>query len=145
MTTRIILMKKSVLPLWTVVNVRDNGRQDDVSTKARGIKASSNSFSPVFLHFISGENICAHSWSGVRLNVRSHSNTFPYNLIRSLIRLYTNMTSVPGFKTFQKTYMAFKNTHEWPECNSDQATVDLVVCSVYTGGQPCEKGLRAYS
>ena len=40
------------------------------------------------------------------------------------------------------------DTLEWPEYNSDKATVGSVVCMVYTGGQPykpcvlCETGLR---
>ena len=28
------------------------------------------------------------------------------------------------------------DTLEWPECNSDKATVGSVVCTVYTDGQP---------
>ena len=30
------------------------------------------------------------------------------------------------------------DTLEWPECKSDKATVFSVVCTVYTGGQPCK-------
>ena len=30
----------------------------------------------------------------------------------------------------------FHDTLEWPECNSDKATVGSVVCTVYTDGQP---------
>ena len=28
------------------------------------------------------------------------------------------------------------DTHEWPECNLDKATVGSVVCTVYTDAQP---------
>ena len=44
--------------------------------------------------------------------------------------------------------MAFTDTLEWPECNSDKATVGSVVCMVYTDGQPykpcvlCETGFK---
>ena len=46
--------------------------------------------------------------------------------------------------------MAFTDTLQWPECNSDKATVGSVVCTVYTGGQPykpcvlCETGLTCH-
>ena len=42
--------------------------------------------------------------------------------------------------------MAFTDTLEWPECNSDKATVGSVVCTVCTSGEPykqcvlCETG-----
>ena len=62
--------------------------------------------------------------------VRSH--TVSHGLVRSLIRLYTDMAPVKSFKS----YTAFTDTLEWPECNSDKATVGSVVCTVYTGGQP---------
>ena len=48
-----------------------------------------------------------------------------------------------------KSYTAFTDTLEWPECNSDKATVGSVVCTVYTDGQPykpcilCETGLSS--
>ena len=44
--------------------------------------------------------------------------------------------------------MAFTDTLEWPECNSDKATVAWVVCTVYTDGQRyklcvlCQTGFR---
>ena len=40
------------------------------------------------------------------------------------------------------------DTLKWPECNSDEAMVGSVVCTVYTDGQPhklcvlCQTGLR---
>ena len=43
------------------------------------------------------------------------------------------------------------DTLEWPEGNSDKATVGLVVCTVYMDGQPykpcvlCETGLRYHA
>ena len=46
------------------------------------------------------------------------------------------------------TRVSFMDTLEWPECNSDKATVGSVVCTVYTDGQPyklcvlCETGLK---
>ena len=46
-----------------------------------------------------------------------------------------------------KIYTAFTDTLEWPECNSDKATVGSVVCTVYTDDKPykpcvlCETGL----
>ena len=45
-------------------------------------------------------------------------------------------TRVSFLKKFQKSYTAFTDTLEWPECNSDKATVGSVVCTVYTGDQP---------
>ena len=53
---------------------------------------------------------------------------------------------IHGFHGY--TRMA-RDTHEWPECNSDKATVGSVVCMVYTDGQPykpcvlCQTGLKA--
>ena len=46
------------------------------------------------------------------------------------------------------SYTPFTDTLEWPECNSDKATVGSVVCTVYTDGQPykpcvlCVTGFR---
>ena len=78
--------------------------------------------------------------------VRAH--TVSHGLVRSLIRLYTDIAPVPVFFKFKKSYTAYTDTLEWPECKSDKATVYSVVCTVYTGGQPCkpcvlcETGLR---
>ena len=47
-----------------------------------------------------------------------------------------------------KSYTAFTDTLEWPKCYSDKATLDSVVCTVYTDGKPykpcvlCDTGLR---
>jgi len=42
------------------------------------------------------------------------------------------------FMKFYKSYTAFTDTLNWLDCNSDQATVSSVVCTVYTGGQSCK-------
>jgi hypothetical protein len=74
--------------------------------------------------------------------------TVSNGLVRSIIRSYTDMAPVPVFSKFKKSYTAFTDKLEWPECKSDNATVGLVVCTVYTGGQPykpcvlCETGLK---
>ena len=75
----------------------------------------------------------------MRLFIRSR--TVSYGHVRSLIRLYTDMAPVLGF-----FIQAFTDTLDWPECNSDKATVGSVVCTVYTDGKPskpcvlCETG-----
>ena len=38
--------------------------------------------------------------------------------------------------------MAFTDALEWPECNSDMATVGSVVCTVFTNGQPYKPSVR---
>ena len=40
-----------------------------------------------------------------------------------------------SFLKVKKSYTAFTDTLEWPECNSDKAMVGSVVCTVYTDGQ----------
>ena len=85
--------------------------------------------------------------------VRSH--TVLHGLVRSLIRLYTDVAPISVFLKFYKSYTAFTDTLEWPECNSpecnsDKATVGSVLCTVYTDGQPhkpcvlCETGVSHF-
>ena len=90
------------------------------------------------------------------LYIRSHtvshglvrSRTVSHGLVRSLIRLYTDMAPMSVFEKFLKSFTAFTDTLEWPECNSDKATVGSVVCTVYTDRQPykpcvlCQTGLK---
>ena len=45
-------------------------------------------------------------------------------------------TRVSFLKVLKKSYTALTDTLEWPECNSDKATVGSVVCTVYTDDQP---------
>ena len=75
-----------------------------------------------------------------------------YGLVRSLTVLYglTGSLMVLYDRYFEKPYTAFTDTLEWPEYNSDKATVGLVVhvCTVYTDGQPykpcvlCQTGFK---
>ena len=68
-----------------------------------------------------------------------------YGLTRSLTVLYDRYQVFKSFKL--ESYTAFTDTLEWPECNSDKATVGSVVCTVYTDSKPykpcvlCETGL----
>jgi len=64
--------------------------------------------------------------------IRSH--TFSHGLVRPLIRPYTDMTLVPGFKSFKSHTRLSQIT----ECNLDQASIGSVVCTVYTGSQLCK-------
>ena len=45
-------------------------------------------------------------------------------------------TRVSFLKVLKKKYTAFTDTLEWPECNSEKATVCSVKCTVYTDCQP---------
>ena len=62
--------------------------------------------------------------------------------------LYTRTWHPCQFLKFYKSYTAFTDTLERPECNSDKATVGSVVCTVYTDGLPykpcvlCQTGLK---
>ena len=64
--------------------------------------------------------------------------TVSYGLTRSCTIAYT---IIHGHRT-RASFLSFKNhtrlTLEWPKCKSDKATVYSVVCTVYTGGQPCK-------
>ena len=55
------------------------------------------------------------------------SCTVSQGLVRSLIRLFTDMAPMSVFLKNLKSYTAFTDTLEWPECNSDKATVGSVV------------------
>jgi hypothetical protein len=41
-----------------------------------------------------------------------------------------------SFLKVLKFYTAYTDILEWPECYSVNATVGLIVCTVYKGGQP---------
>ena len=49
-----------------------------------------------------------------------------------------------------KIIHGFHRSLEWPECNSDKATVGSVICTVYTDGKPykpcvlCETGFSEW-
>jgi hypothetical protein len=60
-----------------------------------------------------------------------------YGLLQSCTVAYTVIHG-HGIRIcfFFKSYTAYTNTLKWPECNSDNVTVSLVVCMVYKGGQP---------
>ena len=74
--------------------------------------------------------------------------TVSHGLVRSLIRFFTDMAPLLVFLKVLKNNRIFTDTLEWPECNSDKATVGSVVCTDYTDGQPyklcvlCQTGLR---
>ena len=105
-------------------------------------------YETVLVVWRSNKTGCAQSWSGLHVRLYLGSRTVSHGLVRSLIWLYTDMAPVPVFKKFWKSYTAFTDTLEWPECNSDKATVGSVVCTVYTDGQTykpcvlCETGLK---
>ena len=82
--------------------------------------------------------------TGVYIELYIRIYTVSHCLVRLLIRFrHGHGTGVNFLKD-----TAFTDTLEWPECNSDKATVGSVVCTVYTDGQPykpcglCQTGLR---
>ena len=77
--------------------------------------------------------------------------TVTYSLSRSCTianTLIHGSGTLVSFLKVLKSYTAFKDTLEWPECYSDKATVGSVVCMVYMDGQPykpcvlCETGFN---
>ena len=78
------------------------------------------------------------------------THTVSHGLVRSLIKtiIHGHGNRVSFMKSFKNHTRLSRDTLEWPECNSDKATVGSVVCTVYTDGQPykpfvlCQTGLR---
>ena len=85
----------------------------------------------------------------MRLYIRSGTvlHSFSQSCTMANTIIHGHGTRVSFLKVL-KIIHAFTDTLEWPECNSDKATVGSVVCTVYTDGQPykpcvlCETGFK---
>ena len=63
----------------------------------------------------------------------SHGLSWSFTIANTIIHGHGTRVS---FLKILKSYTAFTDTLEWPERNSDKATVGSVVCTVYMDGQP---------
>ena len=102
------------------------------------VNEQQHSFLSIYTCWRSYETVCARLSSLVGLTSRTVLYLLRLYMVSHglLIWSYTDMTSVPVLLNFTN-HTRLSRIH-WLECNSDQATVSLVVCTSNTGGQSCK-------
>ena len=92
----------------------------------------------IHVRLINIEIVLAEFWH-VRLYIRSRTGS--HSLSRSGTVAYTIIHGHRTRASFLKVLKIIHSIHGYTrmaECKSDKSTVYSVVCTVYTGGQPCK-------